>query len=309
MMRVASCGSTVAYSLRLSLAPSHTFPTAMSTLSPRVFFVFHHSVTPSLLPPSPCCAVPLAAILPIALLPPFPFSLRAPPRSLAFALPLAPSPSLFTSLTLPPLPLSSPTTPTPLSSPRLFASLATLVLAARTHSCFSRGSTTAWGIVHPSKVRYGNESWVEVKSPDGPRIKGVVKDVVACGDYVVWLPKYKCRRTIPTRWVLRLTKKGVCVSACCRVGVSMRVARELAAACGGMLHTVRVCVCLCVCVWVSVSVLVCVSVCVCGEHGRSRCHSVLVCGAVARDMFAAVAAEVREDGARARTPLRCQRTP
>jgi hypothetical protein len=85
-------------------------------------------------------------------------------------------------------------------------------------------------------------------------MKGVVKDVVACGDYVVWLPKYKCRRTIPTRWVLRLTKKGACVSACWCVCVCVRVARLLAAACGGMLHTVRVCVSLCVGVGVFVSV-------------------------------------------------------
>ena len=53
-------------------------------------------------------------------------------------------------------------------------------------------STTAWGIVHPTKVRYGRESWVEIKPPEGPRTKGVVKNVVGAGDYVVWLPRCVC---------------------------------------------------------------------------------------------------------------------
>ena len=46
--------------------------------------------------------------------------------------------------------------------------------------------------MHPTKVRYGHESWVEIKPPEGPRIKGVVKNVVGSGDYVVWLPRYVC---------------------------------------------------------------------------------------------------------------------
>ena len=66
----------------------------------------------------------------------------------------------------------------------------------------------AWGIVHPSKVRYGRNASVEIKTPDGARLLGVVVDVVVGGDYVVWLSKYKCQRTIPSRWVLRLSKKS-----------------------------------------------------------------------------------------------------
>ena len=34
-----------------------------------------------------------------------------------------------------------------------------------------------WGIVHPTKVRYDINCGVEVKTPEGPRLKGVVMDV------------------------------------------------------------------------------------------------------------------------------------
>ena len=61
-----------------------------------------------------------------------------------------------------------------------------------THTHAHTHSDTAWGIVHPTKVRYGRDSWVEIKPPEGPRIKGVVVDVVGAGDYVVWLPRCVC---------------------------------------------------------------------------------------------------------------------
>jgi hypothetical protein len=68
-------------------------------------------------------------------------------------------------------------------------------------------SAEAWGIVHPSKVRYGRGAGVEIKPPEGARLKGVVMDVAGtAGDYVIWFPKFKCQRTIPCRWVLHLTK-------------------------------------------------------------------------------------------------------
>ena len=91
MMRVASCGSTVAYSLRLSLTPSHTFPTAMSTLSPRVFL---YSTTPSLPLYSPPHLVAQSHSLLSCPLPSFPLfpSLSAPHLVL--------SPSLFPFLLL-----------------------------------------------------------------------------------------------------------------------------------------------------------------------------------------------------------------
>jgi hypothetical protein len=50
----------------------------------------------------------------------------------------------------------------------------------------------AWGIVHPTKVRYGINCGVEVKTPEGPRLKGVVMDVAGDGDYVIWFSRCVC---------------------------------------------------------------------------------------------------------------------
>jgi hypothetical protein len=79
----------------------------------------------------------------------------------------------------------------------------------------------AWGIVHPTKVRYGINCGVEVKTPEGPRLKGVVMDVAGDGDYVIWFSRCVC--------VCVCVFPGVCLWLCGWVG-----GREEGRVCGGV---------------------------------------------------------------------------